>query len=301
MTCVVVLGSINADLIFRVDTLPAPGQTLVASAMTVEPGGKGANQAVAAALDGVRTILAGAVGNDALAEMALRGLIAAGVDVSRVGRSAEPTGSASICTDREGRNQIVVAPGANLERIAHSIEDALLSVETVLVTQMENDPADTAAMIRRAKALGARTIHNLAPAAPLAPDALRLVDILVVNEDEAAWLAHHEGLPGADAAALHAGLGVNVIRTLGGHGVEWAGPDGQGRMAAAPICAIDTTAAGDCFVGVLAAAWIRGASLHAAIRRANFAASQACTRRGRQGSIPNSVQIDRAIEKGTCR
>jgi ribokinase len=301
MTRVVVFGSVNADLIFAVETLPTPGQTLLASALSVEPGGKGANQAVAAALDGAPTILAGAVGADALSEVALRGLLAAGVDVSRVVQRKTPTGSASICIDRDGRNQIVVARGANLEADGDTIEEALLGPDTVVVTQMENDPTATAAMIRRAKRHGARTIQNLAPAAPLAPDALRLLDVLVVNEDEAAWLARHEGLPGGDAAALHVGLGVTVIRTLGGAGVEWAGRGGHGRLTAAPIHAVDTTAAGDCFVGVLAAAWMDGVSLHDAIHRANVAAGLACTRRGSQGSLPSSTEISRSIREETAQ
>ena len=301
MTCVVVFGSINADLIFAVETLPAPGQTLLVSAMTVEPGGKGANQAVAAALDEAPTIMIGAVGVDSLGDAALRGLVAAGVDVSRLKRSQASTGAASICIDRVGRNQIVVAPGANLESRSDAVEEPLLGPDTVVVTQMETDPTETAAMIRRANTRGARTIHNLAPAAPLASDALHLLDILVVNEDEAAWLARHEGLSGGDAAALYAALGITVIRTLGGAGVEWAGSDGHGHITAAPIHAIDTTAAGDCFVGVLAATWIRGASLPAAIQRANIAAGLACTRHGSQGSLPNAAEIDQAIKEETCK
>jgi len=294
----VVFGSLNADLIFAVETLPMAGQTLLASALTVEPGGKGANQAVAAALDGAATVLAGAVGADGLAEVALRGLLAADVDVLRVRMDRAATGSASICIDREGRNQIVVAPGANLASLAADVEDGLLGPGTVVVTQMETDPAETATLIRRARDRGARTVHNLAPAGPLAADALRMLDVLVVNEDEAAWLARHEGLPGDDAAALHAGLGITVIRTLGAAGTEWAGRDGHGRLPAAPVHAIDTTAAGDCFVGVLAAAWVRGASLAAAIGRANAAAGLACTRRGSQGSLPGAAEIDRMSNAG---
>ncbi len=295
---VVVFGSINADLIFAVEALPTPGQTLAASALTVEPGGKGANQAVAAAQDRAVVVMVGAVGQDPLSSAAMAGLVAAGVDVTRVILSTTPTGCAAICTDRQGRNQIVVAAGANLEVGADTVETAQFGPETILVTQMETDPAATAAIIRRAKAQGARSIHNLAPAAPLASDALRLLDVLVVNEDEAAWLARHEGLPGSDAAALHAGLGVMVIRTLGGDGVEWAGRDEHGRLAAAPIRAVDTTAAGDCFVGVLAAGLSRGETVPAAIRRANVAAGLACTRHGSQGSLPHATDTDAALRQG---
>lgn len=298
MTGVVVFGSINADLIFGVETLPTPGQTLMASAMTIGPGGKGANQAVAAARDGAPSVMAGAVGHDSLNTAAMAGLVAAGVDVSRVARCDAPTGCASICTDRDGSNQIVVAPGANHEASADALDDALLGRGSVVVTQMEADLEQTAEIIRRAKIGGARTIHNLAPAAPLAPDALRLVDLLVVNEDEADWLARHEGLSGSDAVTLHAGLGITVIRTLGSAGVEWAGRDEHGRLAAAPIRALDTTAAGDCFVGVLAASLHRGEKLSAAICRANVAAAIACTRRGSQSSLPNAAEIDATLQQG---
>jgi ribokinase len=298
MTGVVVFGSINADLIFAVAALPTPGQTLMASAMTVGPGGKGANQAVAAARDRAPSIMAGAVGQDSLASAAMAGLVAAGVDVSRVARCNTPTGCASICTDRDGRNQIVVAPGANHRASAAAVDTALLGPGTMLVTQMETDLEETAAIIRRAKISGACVIHNLAPAAPLAPDALRLVDVLVVNEDEADWLARHEGLSGSDAAALHADLGMTVIRTLGSQGVEWAGRGERGRLPAAPVRAVDTTAAGDCFVGVLAAGLFRGEKLSAAICRANVAAAIACTRRGSQSSLPNAAEIDAMLQQG---
>ena len=289
---IIVFGSLNADLIFALAALPGPGQTLLATGLSVEPGGKGANQAVAAARDGAPVAMAGAVGQDAaLADTALAGLAAAGVDLSRVARGGAPTGCASICTDPAGRNQIVVAPGANALACAAAVEDALLVPGAWLVTQMEANAAETAALIRRAHAHGVRTVHNLAPAGTLAADALRLVDVLVVNEDEAAWLARHEAAAGDDAAALHAALGMTVVRTLGGAGVEWAGPGGGGRLAALPVRPVDSTAAGDCFVGVLAAALHRGDCLADGLRRANAAAGLACTRQGSQRSMPNAGEI----------
>ena len=296
---VVVFGSINADLIFAVAALPVAGQTLLASGLSVEPGGKGANQAAAARLDGAAVAMVGAVGRDAMAEAALAGLRCAGVDLSRVTACAAPTGCASIVTDPAGRNQIVVALGANAVARGAQAEDALLAPGTVLITQMETDPAETAALIRRARGAGATIIHNLAPAAALAEDALRQVDYLVVNEDEAAWLARHAGAPGGDAAALHAALGVTVVRTLGAAGVEWAGRAGGGGIGGAPVHAVDTTAAGDCFVGVLAAALSRGEALPAALQRANAAAGLACTRRGSQGSLPRAADTTIAIAERT--
>ena len=293
---VVVFGSINVDLLFPLSELPQPGQTLLAAGASLEPGGKGANQACAAALDGAQVVMVGAVGSDALAEPALARLRAAGVDLSRVQSASGLTGCAAICTDRSGRNQIVVASGANLQTRAAVVEDALLGPGTVLVTQMEVDPAETATLIRRAGSLGARTVHNLAPALPLDPDVLRAVDVLVVNEDEAGWLAGTQGIHGTDAASLHGALGVAVVCTLGGRGVAWAGSGRTGQVPARAVDVVDTTAAGDCFVGVLAAALERGWALDEAVVRANVAAALSCTRAGSQRSLPDAREIDASTQ-----
>ena len=282
---ITVFGSINADLIFPVAALPTPGQTLLAGPMTTEPGGKGANQALAAARDGAAVRMAGATGADALADLALSLLGASSIDLSHIAITSHPTGCACICTDPAGRNQIVVAPGANLLARQAAIPlgaEPGVTRTTTIVTQMETDPAETAALIRRAHAAGIRTIHNHAPAAPLDPAALALVDILVVNEDEAAWLAQHQAIPDC----------ITLIRTLGARGVEWSGQQGRGHIPAAKLTPVDTTAAGDCFVGVLAAALDRGATLPDAIARANRAAGLACERPGSQRSLPTTAEID---------
>ena len=195
---ITVFGSINLDLIFALERLPGPGETVLGPAVRVEPGGKGANQAVAAALDGVPVAMVGAVGRDALATDALAGLLAVGVDVSGVARVAATTGCAAIGTDPEGRNQIAVGSGANLAARADQVDAARLGPGHTLLLQMEVPAAETAALLRRVR--GARTVLNLAPALPLPPDAWRLVDVLVVNEHEAAWLASTLGCPTPPAA-----------------------------------------------------------------------------------------------------
>jgi len=296
---IVVFGSINLDMIFAMEDLPLAGQTLLARSLDLHPGGKGANQAVAAARDGAAVTMVGAVGGDGLKETALGGLRGAGVDLSRVAVTDRPTGTAAVCTDAAGRNQIVVAGGANLQARADQVEDALLSPGTTLIVQMESDPGETAALILRARRLGARVILNLAPAAPLPLPVLKSVDILVVNEDEAEWLAGHLGCAG-DAASLRSLLGGSVIRTLGGDGVEWSSVDasavdGSGRQPAPAVAVRDTTGAGDCFVGVLAAELDRGRPLAAAIRRAACAASLSCTRAGGQASLPAAAETDAAL------
>ena len=289
---ILVFGSINADLVFRMERTPVPGQTLLADALTIQPGGKGANQAVAAARDGAAVRMVGAVGDDGLAAIALEGLQAAGVDLGGVRRlTGTATGCASICTDREGRNQIAVALGANRQVLASQVADALLGPGTTVLLQMEGDAGEITTLLRRARAAGCRTILNLAPAVPLEPEALRLVDLLVVNEDEAAALAAHLRCQ-AEAAALQAALGIGVIRTLGADGAEAMTAEGALCMAAPQVAAVDTTAAGDCFVGVLAAALDRGAGLEAAMRRACTAAALACTVAGSQRSLPDAAAIN---------
>ncbi|WP_376961407.1 ribokinase [Azospirillum sp. A26] len=291
---IVVFGSINLDMIFAMEDLPLAGQTLLARSLDLHPGGKGANQAVAAARDGAAVTMVGAVGGDGLKETALSGLRGAGVDLSRVAVTDRATGTAAVCTDAAGRNQIVVAGGANLQARTDQVEDALLSPATTLIVQMESDPGETAALILRARRLGARVILNLAPAAPLPRPVLKSVDILVVNEDEAEWLGSHLGCAG-DAPSLCAVLGGTVIRTLGGDGVEWSAVDGSGRQPAPAVAVRDTTGAGDCFVGVLAAELDLGRPLAAAIRRAACAASLSCTRAGGQASLPAAAETDRAL------
>jgi ribokinase len=288
---IVVFGSINLDLIFPVPHIPLQGETVLGPATRVEPGGKGANQAVAAAREGARVIMAGAVGRDALASGALSLLRAAGVDLSRVVETNASTGCAAITVDPAGNNAIVVGSGANLLVRAIQVEDALLTPATTLLLQMEVPATETAALIRRARSRGARIILNLAPAAELAEDELRAVDLLVVNETEAAWLAGRFGC-GADAPALRAELGVGAIRTLGADGLEAATATGSYRIPARAITPVDTTAAGDCFVGVLAAALDRGGSFETALHRATAAAACCCTRAGSQSSIPTAAETD---------
>ena len=286
---ITVFGSINLDLIFALDRLPGPGETLLGPAVAIEPGGKGANQAVAAARDGATVAMAGAVGRDALAEAALAGLRAAAVDLSRVAAVDAATGCASICTDPAGRNQIAVGSGANTRARASQVEDALLRPGHTVLLQMEVDPAETAALIRRNR--GARLVLNLAPALSLPEDALRAVDLLVVNEHEAAWLAGQCAVA-PTAPALQAALGTTVVRTLGEDGLEYASAQEQGHVPAHKVKAVDTTAAGDCFTGVMAAGLDRGLALPEALHRAARAAALCCTRRGSQRSLPTRQETD---------
>lgn len=291
---VIVFGSINLDLIFAVPHIPAPGETVLGPSVRIEPGGKGANQAVAAARDGGTVVMAGSVGRDALADGALGLLRQAGADLSRVQAVASSTGCAAIAVDPAGNNAIAVGSGANLSTHAGQIEDSLLGPNSTLVLQMEIPAEQTAALIARARKAGCRIVLNLAPAGLLPDDALRAVDVLLTNETECAWLAGHLGCT-ATAAGLHGRLGVAAIVTRGGEGADIAASDGLWHQPAAPVVPIDTTAAGDCFAGVLAHRLDRGESLRDAVRRASVAAALCCTRAGSQGSIPLAAETEAAL------
>ncbi len=291
---ILVFGSINLDLIFDMEILPAPGETRLARSMRTEPGGKGANQAVAAARDGAEVALYGAVGRDSFAGPAQAGLEAAGVDVWGIEAVAGATGVASIVTDSAGRNAISVAPGANLKARQDKVPDEFLDDSTIVLVQMECDPTETAKLIARASAAGARVILNLAPAAKLPLAALKKCWLIVVNEQEAEFLAAQAGAA-QDVASLAGKLGVGVLRTLGQKGSEAALGGAVHRASAHAVDVIDTTAAGDCFVGVLAASLDRGLDLPAAMKRASAAAALACTKRGSQGSLPEASETEAAL------
>ncbi len=288
---IITFGSINVDFVYEVEEMPQPGQTLLAKKFRTEAGGKGANQALAAARDGAEVVMVGAVGTDSLAEIGLQNL-AATTDISRVARASEPTGNASIHIDAQGRNMIVVAAGANLSASSDDIEEALLEKANIVLMQMENDVAEVETLIRRAHMSNTMSILNLAPAFPLDEKVLSLCDIIVVNEDEAEALGDWLGC-GASAQELAARLNTGILRTLGGEGAEAFVAGEYINTSAMRIEVKDTTAAGDCFVGVLASGLDRGLPLRSAMERASVAAGLACSRAGSQKSIPGRLETDR--------
>ncbi len=292
---IVVFGSINADLVARVARLPRAGETLAGDSFAVVAGGKGANQALAARRAGAEVMLAGATGDDAFRAPALAGLAAAGVDVSRVRTTAAPTGVALIHVDAEGRNAITVIAGANALADPDAVEDATLGERSTLVLQFELPVAAVTALARRARQRGARVLLNAAPAIPLPASLAATLDVLVVNEHEAQVLARETGLPDAPtafAAAWHRRHGAAVVVTLGAAGVV-AAADGRSHMLAAPrVEVVDTTGAGDAFVGTLAAALDRGLGWPGALAAATAAGALACTAFGAQGALPEAARID---------
>ncbi len=288
---ILVFGSINLDTIYRLPLLPSPGQTVLGTA-TTEPGGKGANQAAAVARAGATVAMAGAVGRDANAAPALAGLRAAGVDLARVAETALPTGTAAICVDPAGENQIAVAAGANTLARATQVSDADLAPATTVLLQHEVSAEESIALAARARRRGARVILNLAPATGFDPALLLHIDWLVVNESEAHTVAAHLQVP-PDLPTLAAKLrpSTGIIRTMGAAGVEWTTGADFAREPAHSVTVVDTTAAGDCFTGVFAAALSRGLTPSLAIRCANRAAALCCTRPGSQRSLPTAAEI----------
>ena len=286
---ILVFGSINIDLIVPVPDLPRPGETVLGGDYALLPGGKGANQALAARRAGAEVTMAGAVGEDAFAEAALENLRRDGVGLDLVRRVERPTGCAAIMVAAGGQNLIALAPGANRDAVASAVPDALLGPETTVLCQNEAPMPESAALLRRAGVRGARTILNLAPAGPIPADLSSDLDFLVVNETEAASLGPD---PAASARTLRQGL----ILTLGARGAASFLADGAClHVPALAIEAIDTTGAGDSFVGVLAAGLDQGLPLEPALRRASAAAGLACLAKGAQTAMPDRAAIDAAL------
>jgi len=288
---ILVFGSINVDLIVPVPRLPRPGETVLGGDYQLLPGGKGANQALAARRSSSKVILAGAVGADTFAGIALDQLRREGVDTRLVRTVEQPTGCAAIMVSREGENAIAVAPGANASVRSDQVADELLGPDTILVSQMEVPPGETEALIRRVRGQGGRNLLNLAPALPFDLELLAEIDLLVANEAEVATIGPH---PHQLARRLRQGLVV----TRGAAGaIAFLADGGRIEVPALPIVLIDTTGAGDTFIGVLAATLDLGATLESALRRASVGAGLACLARGAQTATPDAAAIDAAMAR----
>jgi ribokinase len=296
---VVVVGSVNRDYVCRVETLPAPGQTVIGGAASVGSGGKGGNQAVAASLAGARTVIVACVGDDAGGKALVADLAAAGVDTSAVRVVPDvTTGMAFVMVAADGENSIVVAPGAN-SRVepdaAAATVRTLLEPPAVLVTQAEIPQEVVEAVVAAASERGCRAVVNLAPYRPVAGGLLRLADPLVVNESEVGALLGRDVHGAASAAAAASELvdrGVpSVVVTVGREGAVLAAPGLVEQVPAADVDVVDTTGAGDAFTGALAAVLSGGAGLPEAVRVGVRAGSYAVTRAGAQSSYPTAQEL----------
>ena len=277
MTRLTVIGSINLDLVATAPRLPAAGETVTGATLARHPGGKGANQALAAARLGAEVALIGRVGDDAMAEEALILLRRQGVDLTGVTRDpARPTGVALIAVDPSGENQIVVAAGANH---GFGVEDLPARIQGPLILQLELPVPVVEAAVARAEGFAAL---NLAPAAPVSPDLLRRADLLIVNQGEAAF--YGEG--------LHAG-GGRVIVTLGAAGAVLFEAGREVARATPPqVSVADATGAGDAFVGAAVVALLEGRPPASALAFACAAGALAATRAGAQPSLPERAAVD---------
>ena len=296
---VTVVGSVNMDISVTVPTLPGPGMTVLGSAARFSPGGKGGNQAVAAARLGAEVRMVGCVGDDAFGAQLLAGLRAEQVNTDHV-RVAEgtPTGLAMIAVDRAGENLIIVAPGANHEVGPDDIAAAHLGDVLVISAEIPV-PAIRSAL---AHPRGALRILNLAPvppdAAAIIADYADRLDWLVVNESEAAaLLGRPPGTPAGPDAATEAAAALvtagarHAVVTAGAHGAALAGPDGVAAIEGFHVRAVDTVGAGDTFVGALAVALAAGVPPAAAVRAAAAAGAAAVTRPGAQTAMPHPHDI----------
>ncbi|WP_336083221.1 ribokinase [Nocardia sp. SSK8] len=280
---VVVLGSVNMDLVTTTDRRPAPGETVLGTGFATVPGGKGANQAIAAARSGARARFIGAVGEDAFGATLRGGLGEAGVDTALLRTVGGPSGVATIVVDGAGENSIIVVAGANGRLTELSPADlAAIAAADVLLCQLEIPVATVVAAARHARAAGTVVVLNPSPVRPLPAELWARVDVAVVNALEAEYYA-------AELAGV-----AHSVRTRGGEGAVYRAADGHEiAVAGHPVDVVDTTGAGDTFAGALVATWHGGPA--AAMTWANTAAALATTRLGASSSIPDRAQIAAAI------
>ncbi|WP_244897500.1 PfkB family carbohydrate kinase [Mycobacterium alsense] len=287
MARVCVVGSVNMDLTFGVAALPRPGETVLASSLTAAPGGKGANQAVAAARAGARVQFVGAVGDDAAAAQLRAHLRANGVGLDATVATPGPSGTAAVVVDTRAENAIVVAPGANGRLTLTAAARDVISDCEVLLTQLEIPLSTAVAATRAARAAGATVIVNASPAGGerrhLA-DLATAADVVIANEAEAGewpWRPTH------------------FVITIGARGARYVGADGQFTVPAPAVEAVDTAGAGDVFAGVLAAGWPREPGARAgrltALRRACAAGALATLAPGAGDCAPRAAAIDEAL------
>jgi ribokinase len=294
---VVVVGSLNQDITVRVPHIPAPGETVLGGDARIGAGGKGANQAVAAARLGASVAMVGRVGGDAAGSTLRGGLIAEDIEVGHVTvDETRSSGTALITVDDAAENAIVVSPGANHAMTVDDVTQAgdIIATAQVVLLQLEVPLS----VVRAAASIaGGTVILNPAPAADLDPVLLSEVDILVPNRGELVALLGEESE--VDAMARQLAVGRDVVVTLGAAGAYAATRDGGGHLAPAPrVDAVDTVGAGDCFCGALGAALARGNDIDAAIRFATHAAAIAVTRRGAQTAMPHLDEVRALLGDG---
>lgn len=296
---ILVFGSMGADLVTSVKSLPRPGETVSGSSFEEFAGGKGANQALAAKKAGSHVYMAGAVGDDVYAYTALKNLKANNVDLFLVERLPLPTGIATIFVDEKGQNCIAVYPGANSRANQATISDETLDSVDIVVLQHECDLTQNSLLAKRARLKNKTVILNAAPAYPLTADNLSQISYLIVNETEADFLAKQYGFSAKDVFCIQAfhKFGCKVVLTLGDKGALYFDGLTQKQVSAPVVNVVDTTGAGDSFVGAFAAALDLKLSLDDAVKWGISAGSLSCEKKGAQSGIPSQVQILEMFKK----
>ncbi|WP_274649603.1 ribokinase [Paenibacillus humicola] len=301
---IVVIGSLNMDIVTRVGRHPAPGETVKGLGTGFSPGGKGANQAAAAAMAGGAVAMIGTVGNDAFREPLLASLAQRGVETGSVLQKEAVSGMASITVDAGGENIIVLTGGANDLLTPADVEQALSGIPGAKYVLLQNEiPRETnAAAIRRGHAAGAKVFYNTAPAMKLEPEYYPYIDTVIANETEAEWIT---GFPVSNleeaeqAADWWIGQGARAaLVTLGVQGALYKERGGvRIDSPAFRVNPVDTTAAGDTFIGVYAAALAEGHDVRQSLRIASAAAALAVTKPGAQASMPDKAEIAQFLQR----
>jgi ribokinase len=286
------------DLVFRTPRMPLLGETITGDGFQQVPGGKGANQAVAAARQGAQVRFIGAIGDDSFGHHAARCLAGEGIVIEDVASAAgTPTGVAGIFVDGSGANSIVLAPGANQLLSVAQVEAAAPAIASAafLICQLESPLASVMKAIEIARENDVQVVFNPAPAQPLSDELLACVDYLIVNETEASQLS---GIAVRDThSATRAALALRergagaVLLTMGEQGVLVAAPDHERFIPAVKVAVVDTTAAGDTFVGAFTVGVARGLAVDEAVTEAQYAAAFAVTKMGAQTSIPTREEL----------
>ena len=305
MNKVIVVGSVNMDITARTDKLPDTGETVAARSVEYLPGGKGLNQAVAAAKIGTTVVLAGCLSSDSFADELASFVRRHKIDVSCLRRSEKNSGIALITVDERGQNTIVVAPGSNADVCPEDVKKLPVSPGDVVVCQFEIPPAAVAAAFAKARRYGARTILNPSPVCPIPDEIFRNTDILIVNETELAFLSREnvdENTPAekiADAAEkLKTDAEQTVIVTLGSRGALVAGSKDMLFVDSYKVPAVDTVGAGDCFAGVFAAKLAEGKDVGENVKTAARAAAVCVTRKGAAPAMPDAGELEHFCSVG---
>jgi len=292
---IVVVGSFNMDLTAYMERMPRPGETVGGHTFKTGPGGKGSNQAVAAARLGAEVTFIGRVGEDVFAQAALDFWKQEGINTEYVVRDPKnATGVAPIWVDDKGENSIVVVLGSNLAMTKTDIDRAVdvIAAADVVIVQLEINYDIVEYAMQVAKAKGVRTILNPAPAGKLAAEVIALADYLTPNETELEVLSGKTGDYGAAARSLLTREGQTAVVTLGSQGAMWLNAEGQGTIPTFKVKVVDTTGAGDAFNGGFAVALGEGKSLEEAIRFGNAVAGLSVTKRGTAPSMPTRPEVE---------